>query len=125
MRVVGRPEEAPAADRIAERDPEAIFLERRRDLRTEVVARLAGELRLEGAELLAGVIETVEVMRDPSDVVLYGDDAEARMSLEHATEDHLRDRSLRGVMREHVRDGEDARGPGERDGAGAEVETER
>jgi len=59
-------------------------------------------------------------MRQPADVVLDRHQAEPGVPLEHAAEDHLRERLLNAEIRQHVLNGHEVRRTGERRG-GAEM----
>ena len=74
-----------ARERLAQQHADSIILKSGVHLAMKIEARrIRNRLGLEVAILLVRVIHPLKIMRDPSDVVLGGDQLEVRKALEHA-----------------------------------------
>src|SRR5262245_44049090 len=102
VRVVRAPHERVDADELAIANAEAVFLKRQEHVAVEEIARAGVALeavpRLAARALRIGVVEPVDEMRRPGQLVLGRADPQPRIALEDAREDDVAERPPHPVI---------------------------
>src|SRR5260370_26193274 len=103
VRKVRRPHQVLHPDKMARHHSDAIILKGGRYLAPKIVARrIRNRLFFQIAILLVRMIETLEKVRKPSDVVLYRHQPQLWKSFEHARENNFSERSLNRMMQRRI-----------------------
>src|SRR5262245_21053107 len=86
-----------------ERDVRSLKLERCPDVAFHVFARQHGQCQaFDMAQPIVSVVDAIEKMRNPGDIILSRDNLEAREALKHTASDHIGESELDGLWQGHV-----------------------
>src|SRR5580692_534085 len=103
MREVRSPHQVLDADKMARHDADAIVLKSGSDLASKIIARLIRDrLSFEVAIFLKRMVEALEKVRNPTDVVLDRHEPEFGEPFQHAGEDNFSERPFDRMMQRGV-----------------------